>query len=341
MTRRSLVAIIVFALLIVGIVVYLARPRTDETENVRLHEAPAPTQPVTAPSSASPSLVSCTGPASSQVPIATLDSRHQWAHSLLVANHVDASLTELRNIATIDPGYPAINLEISEALLKSKHATDAKDAIKLQVEISQCLANLPPAGMQEYCKSEWVSEPQGGCASELARISRQAHDESVRVDAEVARAVEPRPVPAPIPTAVAPQRKAVAPPPTVSPAAVTASVAPESTVVKNPAPAPAAPPSAPPINLRSTEASDHVGEVARVCGEVVSKHTADGSSGKPTFINLDRAFPSQTFTVVVWDKDASAVGELPESGNLCVTGTVLMYRGTPEIVIADAKSWSK
>ncbi len=338
MKRSSLVSIIVAALVIVGIVFYLARPRTDESENARPHEAPAPTQPVPETGSAPAALVSCTGPASSQVPIATLVSRHQWAHSLLLANHVESSLTELRNIATLDPGYPAINLEISEALLKSKHSSDAKDAIKLQVEISECLANLPPSGMQEYCKAQWVSEPQGGCASELTRINHQAHYEAGRVDAELTRP----PTPAPTPGIVAPPRPRVVTPALVAPAVATAPVAaPASAAVKPAADPPVAAAVLPPINIKTTEASEHVGELARVCGVVATKRTAEDASGKPTFINLDRPFPNQTFTVLVWDKDAATVGELPESGPLCVTGTVVLYRGTPEIVLYDAKNWSR
>ena len=340
MNRSSLVAIIVSAVLIIGIVVYLARPRTDETENARPHSVPTPTQPVKDSSSAAATLVSCTGPTSSQVPIANLAARRQWAHSLLVSNHVESSLTELRNIATIDPGYPAINLEIAQALIKSRHPNDAKDAMKLQVEISECLANLPESAIQEYCKAQWVSEPQGGCAAELTKINHQAHYEAGRVDAELARPPEPRIAAAPI--AVAPPRPKVATPatspvliPTASPAA------PATAAVKPLATPPATPPAAlPPINIKTTEAAEHIGELARVCGVIATKRTAD-TTGKPTFINLDRPYPNQTFTVLVWDKDAPTVGNLPETGSLCVTGTVVLYRGTPEIILYDSKSWSQ
>jgi len=344
MNRTSLVSIIVSAIVIIGIVVYLARPRTDETENSRPREVPTPAQPVTEPSSAASMLVSCTGPSSSQVPIASLAARHQWAHSLLVSNHVESSLAELRNIATLDPGYPAINLEIADALVKSKHPSDAKDAIKLQVEISECLANLPQNGVEEYCKAQWVSEPQGGCVAELTRINHQAHYEAGRVDAELARPPEPRTTPAAI--AVAPPRPRVVTPASTTAAAIPA-VAPapvvRATVATTPPASPTVTPPAvlPPINIKTTEASEHVGELARVCGVIATKRTAEDATGKPTFINLDHPFPNQTFTVLVWDKDSPAVGTLPEAGSLCVTGTVVLYRGTPEIILSDSKSWSQ
>ena len=108
----------------------------------------------------------------------------------------------------------------------------------------------------------------------------------------------------------------------------------------SPTPATTPAPKPPPINIKTTEALEHVGTLARVCGAVVSKHTAVESNGKPTFVNLDRSFPDQAFTVVVWAVDAAAVGELPSTGSVCVTGTVAMYRGTPQIVLHDAKSWS-
>jgi hypothetical protein len=91
--------------------------------------------------------------------------------------------------------------------------------------------------------------------------------------------------------------------------------------------------------LKADEASAHVGERATVCGTAVGKTTTQGN-GKPTFINLDHAFPNQIFTVVVFESDAPQTGELPGTGNLCVTGTIALYRGTPQIVVHDAKSWS-
>ena len=353
MKRTWLVSIIVLALVIVGIVFYLARPRTDETDNIAVHPySPPAAQPATAPTGAPSALVSCTGPMSSQIPVADLVARHKWVHSLMMANHFDSALTELHNIATVDPGYPAINLDIADALLKAKRPNEAKDAINLQLEISECLANLPQPEVQTYCKSEWVTEPNGGCSAELARINQQAHYEAGRVDAELSRSSQPHPTPtpaAPVATAAVaqPKPKIVAPLRMSAPA--TGTTGQEVAAVKTPAepPAtaaaatPAAAPPGPPINIKAGEASDHVGQLARVCGVVASKHTAEESNGKPTFINLERSFPNPAFTVLIWGADATAVGELPSAGNLCVTGTVVSYRGTPEIVLHDAKSWSQ
>ena len=94
-------------------------------------------------------------------------------------------------------------------------------------------------------------------------------------------------------------------------------------------------------NITTSEAAKHVGEQATVCGKITSEHTAAESRGKPTFINLDRSYPHQIFTVVVWDDDRASVGSLPTRGDICVTGKITLYRGVPEIALHDAKSWSQ
>src|SRR6266849_2261159 len=48
------------------------------------------------------------------------------------------------------------------------------------------------------------------------------------------------------------------------------------------------------------EAKDHIGEQATVCGKVTSTRYAATTRGKPTFLNLDKAYPSQVFTILIW-----------------------------------------
>jgi hypothetical protein len=348
MKRSSLLTIIISALVILGIVIYLARPRAEEADNVQPRQPVVATQPTFASGSVPPALVSCVGPINPQSPIASLEARHRWANSLLLANHPDGALSELRDISTLDPGYPAINIDISDALLKSKHASEAKDAIKLQLEISECLANLPQPDMLAYCKSEWASLPEGGCVPELDKINQKAHYEAGVVDTELARGVEARS--ATIAANVAPEQpKRVAVSASIAPAASTAAppvvqkMAPATAPVETAAvasPPPLAPP-VPPVNIKSTEATEHIGQLATVCGEIASKHTAEESNGKPTFVNFDHAFPNPSFTAVIWGSDGPAVGDFPEAGNVCVTGTISTYRGSPEIVVHDAKSWRR
>jgi len=60
--------------------------------------------------------------------------------------------------------------------------------------------------------------------------------------------------------------------------------------------------------ITAAEAKDHVGERATVCGQVVGTHLAARSRGSPTFINLDRPYPNQIFTIVIWGSDRAKFG---------------------------------
>ena len=91
--------------------------------------------------------------------------------------------------------------------------------------------------------------------------------------------------------------------------------------------------------LTAAEAAKHEGERATVCGSAASVHTAMLSRGEPTFINLDKPYPNEVFSAPVWGDDRSQVGALPKNGDhVCVTGKISDYKGTPEIVVRDAKS---
>lgn len=87
--------------------------------------------------------------------------------------------------------------------------------------------------------------------------------------------------------------------------------------------------------LSASEAKQHVGQEATVCGKVASARYAARSRGRPTFLNLDKPYPNEIFTIVIWSSDRPKFGQ-PETRYLdeqvCVTGRIASYRGTPEIV---------
>ena len=86
------------------------------------------------------------------------------------------------------------------------------------------------------------------------------------------------------------------------------------------------------------EAKDHVGENAIVCGGVASTHYAPRTRGAPTFINLDRAYPSQVFTALIWGSDRPKFGspeEIYRGKHICVTGTISLYHGAPEVIVRE------
>ena len=90
--------------------------------------------------------------------------------------------------------------------------------------------------------------------------------------------------------------------------------------------------------LTAGEAGQHVGENATVCGLVASARYAARSRGGPTFLNFDKPYPDQIFTIVIWREDRTKFGA-PDvrysAKRICVTGTIASYRGTPEIVARE------
>lgn len=87
--------------------------------------------------------------------------------------------------------------------------------------------------------------------------------------------------------------------------------------------------------LTASEAKDHIGELATVCGKVVSTRYAESSRGRPTFLNFDEPYPNQVFTVVIWGSDRSKFGD-PETRyrgkRVCANGKIGEFKGVPEVV---------
>jgi hypothetical protein len=92
--------------------------------------------------------------------------------------------------------------------------------------------------------------------------------------------------------------------------------------------------------LTAAEAKEHFGDNATVCGDVVSTRYAASSKGQPTFLNLDKPYPNQIFTVVIWGSNRSKF-KIPEEDykdrKICVTGKITAYDGLPEIIVDDPK----
>ncbi len=52
-------------------------------------------------------------------------------------------------------------------------------------------------------------------------------------------------------------------------------------------------------NLTPAEAAAHIGETRTVCGAVASADYVPSMQDKPTFINLDKPYPNQIFTIMI------------------------------------------
>ena len=104
------------------------------------------------------------------------------------------------------------------------------------------------------------------------------------------------------------------------------------------------PATAAPSPLPAPEAQRHVGEHATVCGIVASTRYSPKTKGQPTFLNFDAPYPKQIFTVVIWGGDRPKFGT-PETTlmgrRVCATGTIQLYRGTPEIVVSDPRQLTR
>jgi len=90
--------------------------------------------------------------------------------------------------------------------------------------------------------------------------------------------------------------------------------------------------------LSPSEAKQHIGEHAIVCGLVASTRYAQRSRGQPTFLNLDKPYPNQIFTVLIWGDDRAKFGPLNSkymNKKICVSGDVKEYKGEPEIIATD------
>ena len=93
--------------------------------------------------------------------------------------------------------------------------------------------------------------------------------------------------------------------------------------------------------LTTAEAKDHIGEQATVCGKVASTRYAATTRGKPTFLNLDKPYPSQLFTVLIWGDHREKFGspeEMYRDKQICVTGKITEYRKAPEIVVSEPQN---
>lgn len=88
--------------------------------------------------------------------------------------------------------------------------------------------------------------------------------------------------------------------------------------------------------ITASDAKNHIGERATVCGNVVTTYYASESKGNPTLLNLDEPWPRQIFTILIWGSDRAKFGDNPETKyknkRVCVTGLIKDYKGVPEVV---------
>lgn len=97
------------------------------------------------------------------------------------------------------------------------------------------------------------------------------------------------------------------------------------------------PPSMFPVGfVAASEAINHLSQVVTVCGTVASTKYAVGSLGSPTFLDLDRPYPANVFTILIWPEHRASFGGAPErlflGSRVCITGPVSVNKGVAQIV---------
>jgi hypothetical protein len=133
----------------------------------------------------------------------------------------------------------------------------------------------------------------------------------------------------PAPTATRPVPTATRPVPTPT------SVSPTATPTQPP---PTPTPDPCPGAYAWDAAAQHVGEIVTIRGPVIDATFASDSRGKPTFLDIGKAYPApDRFTVVIWipnrDNFPGAPEELYAGQTVCVTGEITLYNGSPEMEI--------
>lgn len=90
--------------------------------------------------------------------------------------------------------------------------------------------------------------------------------------------------------------------------------------------------------LNTVQAQEHVGEYTTVCGNVVGIKVMENGKSDPMYINLDKKFPEQSFTVVIYGETRKSFSFDPEATlmnkTICVKGKIGQYKDVPQIIVS-------
>ena len=90
--------------------------------------------------------------------------------------------------------------------------------------------------------------------------------------------------------------------------------------------------------IATKDAASHINETVTVCDKVFSTKLISASN--MTFLDLGGFHPNQLITIVIKGEDRSKFKNAPDEyykgKNVCITGTVIDYKGKPEIIVSDS-----
>lgn len=90
--------------------------------------------------------------------------------------------------------------------------------------------------------------------------------------------------------------------------------------------------------IKAVEAKNYVGQTRTFCGRLQQiKPFAKGE-----YLNLDRTYPNQSLTVVVWSSDAHKFSPFNQSMQkvICINGEVSAYKNKPQIILRSVDQLS-
>lgn len=78
------------------------------------------------------------------------------------------------------------------------------------------------------------------------------------------------------------------------------------------------------------------GKTITICEKVTGIHETKGENA---VLNFGKAYPNNAFSIIIFKRDREKFSYNPleflNSKTICITGTVIMYKGKPEIVIKN------
>lgn len=86
-----------------------------------------------------------------------------------------------------------------------------------------------------------------------------------------------------------------------------------------------------------TDAANYEGKTVTVCAKVMGTHITKGEK-KVIYLNLEKAYPNNPFTVVIFESGADNFDYNPleflKNKNICVFGKISFYKDKPQIIVS-------
>lgn len=91
------------------------------------------------------------------------------------------------------------------------------------------------------------------------------------------------------------------------------------------------------VTIKVEEAGQHVGDSVQFCATVKTSRYFVQVTGKPTILYFGNPYPNHQLSVVIWERDRKnfpkPVELLYNSGEVCVTGKVVLVDGKPQVEV--------